>query len=140
MLYLCKRKITTTTTKLQKTNKNPNVSPICFYPIMTHIFSNIKVSEDIKTKQYTLMYYYASWQPHGLGFCAENDKEAIFDADQMFHESEILPLWGYGVALFCGNRKVKEYIPVSHDPESMKYLRIARELNPAKFEAKYMNI
>ena len=100
---------------------------------MTHIFNNITINEDIKTEKYTLMYMHGSWQPHGLSFCAESDKEAIFDADQMFHESATLPLWGYGVALFCGNRKVKEYIPVSHDPESMKYLRIARELNPNRY-------
>lgn len=39
---------------------------------------------------------------------AENDMEAIFDADKTFANSN-LANWKYEVALFCGNRKVKQY-------------------------------
>ena len=84
------------------------------------------------------MYMFGAWVTKEV-IAAECDAEAVYDADATFATSR-LGEWKYGVALFCGNRKVKEYIPVSHDPESMKYLRIARELNPAKFQAKYMNI
>lgn len=39
---------------------------------------------------------------------AENDAEAIFDADMDFSDSR-LGEWKHGVALFCGNRMVKSY-------------------------------
>ena len=40
---------------------------------------------------------------------AEDDKEAVFDADQEFNSRNGLQHWPYEVALFCGRRKVKTY-------------------------------
>jgi hypothetical protein len=58
-------------------------------------------------KTYNLMYYFGAWVTKEV-IAAENDAEAIFDADASIADSN-LSGWKYGVALFCENRKVKQY-------------------------------
>ena len=58
-------------------------------------------------KTYKLMYFFGAWITKEV-IAAENDAEAVYDADATFAESG-LSAWGKGVALFCGNRKVKQY-------------------------------
>lgn len=53
------------------------------------------------------MYFFGAWVTKET-FAAESDKEAIFDADMIISESRLND-WQHGVALFCGNRKVKTY-------------------------------
>ena len=65
------------------------------------------MSATINTKEYRLMYLFGAWVTKEV-IIAESDAEAVFDADMTFASSN-LPNWRYGVALFCGNRKVKEY-------------------------------
>lgn len=60
-----------------------------------------------RTKEYRLMYNFGAWVTKEV-IIAENDAEAVFDADMSFANSS-LDNWKYGVALFCGNRKVKQY-------------------------------
>lgn len=69
-------------------------------------------------KEYRLMYQFGGWVT-AIRLFAENDDEAIFDADleYYFPTSEFtlrngtndLRNWFKGVALFCGNRLVKRY-------------------------------
>ena len=61
-----------------------------------------------KTKEYRLRYFFGTWMTSSIIF-AENDAEAIHDADEAYNENGNLADWQYPVALFCGNRKVKEY-------------------------------
>ena len=63
--------------------------------------------EAVGTAKYTLMYFFGAWVTKEVIY-AESDAEAIFDADATFNGSR-LENWPHGVALFCGNRKVKEY-------------------------------
>ena len=58
-------------------------------------------------KTYRLMYFSGVWVTKEV-FAAENDTEAIFDADMTFANSNLTD-WQHGVALFCGNRRVKNY-------------------------------
>ncbi len=58
-------------------------------------------------KTYKVMYFFGAWVTKET-IAAESDKEAIFDADMIISESR-LNNWQHGVALFCGNRKVKTY-------------------------------
>ena len=58
-------------------------------------------------KTYKVMYFFGAWITKET-FAAESDKEAIFDADMFISESNLND-WQHGVALFCGNRKVKTY-------------------------------
>lgn len=58
-------------------------------------------------KTYKLMYFFGAWITKEV-IAAENDAEAVFDADATFAESR-LSEWKHGVVLFCGNRKVKQY-------------------------------
>ena len=53
------------------------------------------------------MYFFGVWVTKE-SFAAENDAEAIFDADMIFDNSKLTD-WQHGVVLFCGNRKVKTY-------------------------------
>ena len=53
------------------------------------------------------MYLFGAWVTKEV-IIAETDNEAIFDADEAFANSN-LANWKYSVALFCGNRKVKQY-------------------------------
>jgi hypothetical protein len=59
------------------------------------------------TREYRLMYLFGAWVTKEV-IIAESDAEAVFDADMAFANSS-LDNWKYGVALFCGNRKVKQY-------------------------------
>jgi hypothetical protein len=61
-----------------------------------------------KTKEYRLRYFFGTWMTSSIIF-AENDAEAIHDADEVYNRNGNLADWQYPVALFCGNRKVKEY-------------------------------
>lgn len=65
--------------------------------------------EAVETAKYTLMYFFGAWVTKEVIY-AESDQEAIFDADMTFNDSR-LASWPNGVALFCGNRMVKEYKP-----------------------------
>ena len=58
-------------------------------------------------KEYKLMYFFGTWMTKEV-IIAENDNEAIFDANASFAGSRLAG-WNYDVALFCGNRKVKQY-------------------------------
>jgi hypothetical protein len=58
-------------------------------------------------KTYKVMYFFGAWVTKET-FAAESDKEAIFDADMIISNSNLND-WQHGVALFCGNRKVKTY-------------------------------
>ena len=73
---------------------------------MTQFFTNINLSE-VVTREYRLMYMYGAWVTKSVIY-AENDAEAIFDADMDFSDSRLGDL-KHGVALFCGNRMVKSY-------------------------------
>ena len=59
------------------------------------------------TREYRLMYLFGAWVTKEV-IIAESDAEAVFDADMTFASSN-LGNRQYGVALFCGNRKVKKY-------------------------------
>lgn len=74
----------------------------------TTIFPNVEINEQVSTKEYRLMYFFGTWVTKEIIY-AENDKEAIFDAD-MTMEYDSLRNWEKSVALWCGNRKVKSYI------------------------------
>ena len=56
-------------------------------------------------KTYRLMYFFGVWVTKSI-IPAEDDKEAAFLAE---YEMGNLKDWQHGVALFCGNRKVKTY-------------------------------
>lgn len=62
----------------------------------------------LKTKEYRLRYFFGTWMTSRIIY-AENDAEAIHDADEAYNENGNLADWQYPVALFCGNRKIKEY-------------------------------
>ena len=66
-------------------------------------------------KTYKLMYYFGVWHT-AIRYAAESDAEAIFDCDMDYYFPEQysqpdLRGWRYGVALWQGNRMVKEYKP-----------------------------
>lgn len=80
-------------------------------------------------KEYRLMYFSGVWITHRKFIC-ESDAEAIFDAENPTEWEQItasegvriqsardlassLKNAGWGVALFCGKRKVKEYAPTT---------------------------
>lgn len=70
-------------------------------------FPTITLNEATTLKTYKLMYFFGAWISKET-IAAESDREAIFDADMSYNASK-LTKWNYPVALFCGNRKVKEY-------------------------------
>lgn len=57
-------------------------------------------------KEYRLMYLFGAWVTSAVIY-AESDAEAVFDAD---NEPKVAS-GKLRYALFCGNRKVKEYQP-----------------------------
>ena len=61
-----------------------------------------------KTKEYRLRYFFGTWMTSSIIF-AESDAEAIHDADEVYNGNGNLADWQYPVALFCGNRRIKEY-------------------------------
>lgn len=65
-----------------------------------------------EVQEYRLMYLFGAWVTDDTIF-AETDEEAIFDADAAFSEKKNLHHWRYGVALWQGNRMVKEYVPIN---------------------------
>ena len=70
--------------------------------------NSVKISNKLpKMKEYRLRYFFGTWVTKSI-IPAECDKEAIFDADEVYSESNINN-WQYPVALWCGNRKVKSY-------------------------------
>lgn len=82
----------------------PNLTDFCF----TFYLYTMNVTLSTPTfKTYKLMYFFGAWITKEV-IAAENDAEAIFDADRTFADSR-LSEWKNGVALFCGNRKVKQY-------------------------------
>ena len=70
------------------------------------VLNQVQLNETA-TREYRLMYFFGAWIPK-CTIIAENDKEAVFDADEAFENSR-LGEWKHRVALFCGNRLVKEY-------------------------------
>ena len=69
----------------------------------------VKISTELPAmKSYRLMYFFGVWTTKAI-FHAENDAEAIHDCDEVYNENGNLADWRYPVALFCGNRKIKEY-------------------------------
>lgn len=63
---------------------------------------------EINTKEYRLMYFFGTWTTD-CKIYAESDKEAIFDCDETMQHKDSLKNWHYPVALWCGNRKIKDY-------------------------------
>ncbi|MDE6534500.1 MAG: hypothetical protein K2K82_00650 [Muribaculaceae bacterium] len=57
-----------------------------------------------KVKEYALMYLFGAWVT-AEKFCAENDAEAVFEADRL----PKVAADKLEYALFCGNRRVKTY-------------------------------
>lgn len=80
----------------------------CNIIMATSIFGEVKIKEKINTKKYCIYYWCGFWHPR-RSFYAECDAEAIFDADIEFANSRLKD-WKHDVALFCGNRKVKQYV------------------------------
>ena len=76
----------------------------------TAIFQNIKVSEEINTKEYRLVYCYGIWYTAEKIF-AESDAEAIFDADN----NPRIANDKLEYRLICGNKTIKTY------PQSAEY-------------------
>lgn len=74
---------------------------------METTFANIKVNENVNTRKYRLMYFFGAWVTKEVIY-AENDAEAIFDADEVYKTSN-MNNWKYAVVLWCGNRRVKYY-------------------------------
>ena len=71
--------------------------------------NSVKISTELpKTKEYRLRYFFGTWLTSSIIF-AENDAEAIHDCDEVYNENGNLANWRYPVALFCGNRKIKDY-------------------------------
>lgn len=70
--------------------------------------NSVKVSSNLPAfNTYRLMYKYGAWNTKATFIC-ESDAEAIHDTDEFFSNSNIKN-WSYGVALFQGNRLVKQY-------------------------------
>lgn len=70
--------------------------------------NSVKVSSNLPTfNTYRLMFKCGAWNTRATFIC-ESDAEAIHDADEFFSNSNIKN-WSYGVALFQGNRLVKQY-------------------------------
>lgn len=67
---------------------------------------NIKVNTNLNTKEYRVMYLWGAWITKAVIY-AENDTEAIHDAQEYAKD---MKSWKEGVALWCGNRLVKEYV------------------------------
>lgn len=65
-----------------------------------------KDSMSLKVKEYRLMYLWGAWVCDSKIY-AESDDEAIFDADELMIDAKAKDKLRY--ALFCGNKKVKEY-------------------------------
>lgn len=63
-------------------------------------------SISLKVKEYRLMYLWGAWVCDSKIY-AESDEEAIFDADELMVYAKAKDKLRY--ALWCGNRKVKEY-------------------------------
>ena len=89
--------------------------------IAKSIFANIPeiTLSEPRVKEYRLMYFTGVWVT-SKKFACESDAEAIYNAENPTewdnYESaarlaEKIKKAGWGVALFCGNRKVKEYAP-----------------------------
>ena len=60
----------------------------------------------LNLKTYKVMYYFGTWMTHEV-IAAENDAEAIFDADMSVANAPAKGKLTY--ALWQGNRKVKTY-------------------------------
>ena len=79
-----------------------------FFYTMTHfskILDEIKLYEPT-LKTYRVMYYFGAWLTHKT-ITAENDAEAIHDADEIMQKAPAKDKLTY--ALWDGNRKVKVY-------------------------------
>lgn len=63
-------------------------------------------ASSLNLKTYKVMYYFGTWMTHEV-LAAENDAEAIFDADMSVATAPAKDKLTY--ALFQGNRKVKTY-------------------------------
>lgn len=71
---------------------------------MAQVSANSVRSYDPEFKEYKLMYYFGTWITN-CKLYAENDQEAIYDADRCVKIANDK----LNYALWCGNRKVKEY-------------------------------
>lgn len=65
-------------------------------------------AKSLNLKTYKLMYFHGVWYTHKI-FSCESEREAIFDADHNLSISPNMQNWKYKVALWCGNRMVKQY-------------------------------
>lgn len=71
----------------------------------SQIFEAVEVSENLKVKEYRLMYLFGAWVCHSRIY-AEDDAEAIHDAMDDYVTST-LPRWSHRVALWEGSRLVE---------------------------------
>ncbi|MBO5814017.1 MAG: hypothetical protein J6R13_05835 [Alistipes sp.] len=67
---------------------------------------DIKLNDELTTREYRLMYYFGVWYTHSTIY-AECDAEAIFDARTEFKAVKSADKLPY--ALWCGNRLVKRF-------------------------------
>lgn len=74
---------------------------------MTHTFAQHNTEEVTKFKEYRLMYFFGCWYTKDV-IPAGDDETAIMLSDYCFGESK-LQNWQHAVALFDGNRLVKQY-------------------------------
>ena len=81
--------------------------PISGTEIMTHTFAQHSSEEVTKFKEYRLMYFFGCWYTKDV-IPADDDETAIMLSDYCFGESK-LQNWKHVVALFDGNRLVKQY-------------------------------
>ena len=71
--------------------------------------NSVKVSAELPAmKSYRLMYFFGVWTTKAI-FHAETDAEAVHDCDETYNEDGNLANWRYPVALFCCNRRIKDY-------------------------------
>jgi hypothetical protein len=74
---------------------------LCEKLVPLHVYNILLVVSD------KVMFKFGAWLSKET-FAAESDAEAIFDADAIVNNSN-LKNWQNGVALWCGNRMVKQY-------------------------------
>lgn len=70
--------------------------------IITMMKEGVQMNEHLEVKEYRLMYLFGAWVT-AEKICAENDKEAIYDAEAYKRKN------GLQYALWQGNRCVKRY-------------------------------
>ena len=71
---------------------------------LKNAMAQVNTNREVEFKEYKLMYFFGVWHTN-CKLYAENDSEAIYDADRCVKVANDK----LDYALWCGNRKVKEY-------------------------------